>query len=195
MVIKIRQHRRRKTSVRVSTIETSASAAAPPEVMTRRPERPRTTANDETFHGNMRNKSISQRYRVALSVEFLINGLKTDQATLSTLHHSEPDDQKPQDKESQHRVGVLRDGSPEKMAAITISPDMERPKVEYKYLTTVHGNVDVTSRAVDGCFRVTWLPRGRLHRVGSRPTSCSSQGQAAEHRPKPLKHRHRRMIK
>jgi hypothetical protein len=42
---------------------------------------------------------IFERPWVAFCVKILVNGLKSDKASLAALHHAEPDNQEPKDKE------------------------------------------------------------------------------------------------
>ena len=64
------------------------------------------TSNNETLHvvSLVDKGGVLQGAWVGLSVESLVDRLKTDESSLSSFHHGEPDDEEPEDEESSSRV-------------------------------------------------------------------------------------------
>ena len=63
------------------------------------------TPNNETFHvvSLVGQGSVFQSTWMGFGIKSLVNGLKTDKSTLSSLHHREPDDEEPKEEEGNHR--------------------------------------------------------------------------------------------
>ena len=67
------------------------------------------TSDNEALHvvSLVGEDGVLVRDLVRILVQVLVNRLETDETSLSTLHHGEPDDEEPEDEEGSNWVGVL----------------------------------------------------------------------------------------